>query len=350
MKGHQGLERVIADLRAEPMRPVDWERVEQALLERVSREVAERRRQRARWAVAGSLVAGAGLAWFLLGQSTTLPVPSESEANTSRVPLAVFSNPDEPSVGAPVVADVAPVAVEHPGRAVWTLLPGSRAHIAERGRYLTVVLEQGAIEAAVVPGQPPESFSVEAAGVRVASHGTRFRVRVTDSRVEVAVSLGEVVVGSVSERGHTEGTVLSAFQRGTFRPDGTRVDETAVSPQARPPVPGASRSSDRAARLSIAPPPTSAPPSVGLSAQDQTEQIVTAIRACFVAHTDVPEGVHVSATTRLTLQFAPGRIAQMRFDPPLAPPVERCSRDFVSEVGPLPHPPSTEVRELWLSR
>jgi hypothetical protein len=263
-------------------------------------------------------------------------------------------NGNELPVGHAVVADTRAVRVEHPGRATWTLAPGSSGHIAAQGRYLTVALARGSVLAEVVPGQAAESFAVEARETRIAAHGTVFRVTLDGDQVDVQVSEGEVVVGSAEDRGETRGFHLAAPGHGTFPLDGARVgrisppSEGVEAPQqqlplaappprqpARPPLPVAS---------------SQAPAAAGPTVETVTDRIVEELRSCFVRNTQVQGSVHVSATSTISVTFVGGSVDRLQIDPPLAPDVERCVRAAAHGVSIPNGAEATVSREVWLSR
>ena len=109
-----------------------------------------------------------------------------------------------------------PLTVNHPGVARWTLGPGGKAKVVAKGKFLTVQLDAGTIEADVVPSVRVESFAIEAGALRVAVHGTSFSVTKTIDSLEVVVTAGTVVVGPSGAPGQTVGTVLDAPARQRF--------------------------------------------------------------------------------------------------------------------------------------
>ena len=90
----------------------------------------------------------------------------------------------------------------------------------------TVALERGEICAEVTPRSPSEglveSFAVEAAGTRVAVHGTAFSVKIDGGRALVDVEHGTVAVGPVGHVGVTTGHMLVGPSRASFSLDGGR--------------------------------------------------------------------------------------------------------------------------------
>jgi hypothetical protein len=357
LRDAKALSQVTSELREEPLPALDWDGIEERLMEQAKRAPAGSDRTSLPWGLAlGALAAAAGVALWLGANPGARP-PIEPPA-TPPGSLAAAVNGDELGLGESILAGSEPVRIEHAGRAVWTLSPDSRAHIAARGRFLTVALEQGSVLAEVVSGQAAESFAIEAHQTRVAAHGTVFHVTLLDSQVEVRVTEGEVVVGSAEDRGNTRGFHLTAPGHGTFALDGARVGR--ISPPSR----DDEASSTRPGALLPPAPPAAAnrePPKPITSAQPETPQgptaemvadhLVEKLRGCFVQHTHVHGSVHVSATSTLSVTFLEGAVEQVHLEPPLAPDVEQCTRE-AAQTAPviLNAGAQTVIREVWLSR
>ncbi len=334
------------------------------------------------WLAAVALTLGA------LWSITSSHAPS-SPAALERVGLGNVGTRDGALLEAGVIlvaSDVA-VIVEHAGRATWVLAPGSRARVlSTTPEGLSVELERGALDAAVVPSQRPASFVVVAAGTEVAVHGTRFGVSLDGDRASVAVSEGEV---RVSALGHGEATLLKAGMQGEFlagvaqqgrevlaespiEPGAAALEATPgeTSP-ASPPAAGtsqratpakvphgvgnrrgtlryagsASASKSGAARSSPAAPGAE---SVELALTRVSERI----QSCFRRHTLGRGELSIEASTRLRLLVQPnGSILEVRLDPPLAPAVESCvAHDLATlELGASAEGYRVE-REIRLSR
>jgi hypothetical protein len=263
------------------------------------------------------------------------------------------------------------VTVVHGTLARWTLEPNGRAQLLVQGRLLTVGLQAGALEAEVRRGSWPEAFAVEVGRTRIAVHGTRFRVGRTSLGAKVTLQEGTVVIGSVRDRGHMSGTLLTAPNHarvdlsGQLQPTDTlpartkqqgsgerlvaqrrSVSSRQQSDPAATPVP---------AHSAVAPPENSAEPrskNDPSSVAAEMDVAERAVRECFARHTHPAGGVLVTARTELTLRIAPsGAVTRMELRPPLAPPVERCA---AAALGSLDFGASqrggSESRVLFLGR
>ncbi len=357
---HPALERLTAELRAEPVPELDWARLEARVLARVERPrtaPAGPRRALAPAVLAAAAVLLTLGAWYL--RSAHRPI-----ADHSPLPL-VSTDLDGQRLGLGdwIETQDSPRSVQHPGRAKWTLAPHSRARLLSKGDTVTVVLEAGAVLAEVVKTGKPESFAVEVKQTRIAARGTVFTVELTGARVRVAVRQGTVVVGSTLAPGHTEGFLLSAPKAGTFSLDGARTGQidgdepphTAGLPGGGPrgTVARAQSSGPAASGSTLVAGADSARPAVGeplgsasLAGTAQPgfdaalEQVISAVNGCFAAQTPPRGDMWVSVTFLLATSFSPdGALSELSFDPPLLPAVERCSREAAAKV----HAPRSEA-------
>jgi hypothetical protein len=244
------------------------------------------------------------------------------------------------AVGRRVTADEREVSVDHTGRGTWTLSPGSSARLTESGERITLRLERGSVLSEVVSSPRPETFVVEAAGARIAVHGTVFRVALEGERVIVQVREGTVAVGPL---GAVPGFFLKAPAHGDFAADGR-----SGSIDGRP----LGESEDRRAqplRVGPARAPGAAPSSSGPAAPSDVvlpnepsisdieagiARIVDATSDCFSRNTKSTEGVQITVRTALSLQIdASGSVSEVDFQPPLSPDVEQCAVDNISQVA-----------------
>jgi ferric-dicitrate binding protein FerR (iron transport regulator) len=350
----QTLAQAAEELRDEPLPELDWNSIEERVMQRLESAPPGSDRSILPWALGlgGLAAAAAGVLW--LGAGSQADVPREP------APLVVSARPalngTELAVGEAVAADANAVRVEHAGRAAWTLAPGSRGHLAVRGRFLTVALDRGSLLAEVVPGQASESFAVEAHETRIAAHGTVFRVTLNADQVEVRVTEGEVVIGSAEDRGQTRGFHLAAPGHGTFALDGARMGQISPRdqeappethpPHLLPPTPAAQQHTAPPLPISSAQPQPPPEPTADMA----TDRLVEKLRNCFVQHTQVHGSVHVSATSTLSVTFSDGSVAALQLNPPLAPDVEQCARSAAHTLDAIPRGEATITREVWLSR
>jgi hypothetical protein len=317
-----------------------------------------------RWWPALALLPAAALALLLL-HSEPSPLPASIE------PSALAQLDGQPlELGALVVATDRPRRVEHRGRAVWELEPGSRARLGSlAGNVLRISLEQGSLHAEVQPSALSESFIVLAAGTEVAVHGTRFRVTLLGGdHVRVAVSQGVVQVRPVSARAaQASGTALAAGAQADFWA-GLPEPAAAAAPRAAPatPAPPSGKPASAPAAAGAAHPPAStgraltppahvppaagsAPPAASEAAlQTVTEQVQDCFRRVLQGSSEV--GIEVSTTLALGVE-PDGTLLSADFEPPLAPAVERCVADQLAHlrVAPSPHGYRVE-RNLHLRR
>ncbi|MBW2523419.1 MAG: FecR domain-containing protein, partial [Deltaproteobacteria bacterium] len=237
--------RQLVDLvRSEPTPDVDWSRVEAALQSRIRHDATLRRTGEPRWqrhglVAVGVFAAAAAVLALMVTSPAASPLPerqadsvvlsSGSEARTfdlgdgarctlgpdSRAALRCAPGHDAPSCGASTEQAL------HVGR-------GGLAHEALAvATPFVLVLERGSVSADVrpLPAHAPlvEALVVEAAGVRVAVHGTLFRVERGEREVTVEVTRGSVTVGPAGHRGLTTGHLLVGPARAAFSVDGGRV-------------------------------------------------------------------------------------------------------------------------------
>lgn len=366
----RALRQVTRELQNHPAPELDWDRVEQALLERAAQAgpaPAPRHWRTLAAVAAAAAVAVAGLG-VLHHVRSNAPAPVARTSHVFGPQVSGTIDGNRLAVGDRVVASNQAVRVENAGRVTWTLAPHSSAELAVSGRYLTIRLDSGSISAQVVPSKRLENFAVEVGQTRIAVHGTRFTVRKLGASARVVLKRGVVAVGPSSERGHTHGWLMTAPATGTFSLDGARtghVDEG--SSTATEPVPAAQPTSASApAAPAVAREPAHAPapasaakPAVPLLATppqaelDQgADRVVDTVRSCFAQHTEVGGGVRTMASPTLSIQVAPsGKITTLRFDPPLAPSVQRCSASAMSSVHFSPSlKGATVTRALKLER
>jgi ferric-dicitrate binding protein FerR (iron transport regulator) len=362
----RALRQVVREASEERAPQVDWARIERALLDQEpqARPMPRRGRRLAWWlAAAAAALAVAGASWRAARQPASPPA------------RAVIERPGGGSLdgaalaaGDRVTAGDADLRVEHAGIAAWTLSAGGRARIALTGSLLTVELEQGSILAEVVPSARPETFAIEVGETRVAVHGTVFRVERSGDSVRVEVREGSVVVGGRTERGATRGFTLAAPSRGVFSTDGARSGEVgrdataavAPAPNAVPAPKPTAVAAHRAAPASVPaaePTPASAPPAepperpASADVDGGVARLTAAVEKCFVSNTSVGE-VSVSVSSKLTVVVDPsGAVSELRFDPPLAPAVQRCAGQAMQDLRfPQSRLGAKATRSLQLSR
>ena len=351
------LRRLVRDARAEPPPDIDWSGAEERLLRHAQRSAPSDRRSRYPL-VWGALAVAATIAVWLVGQRAhhaATQAPSAIVETTE--PLR--RNGDAMALGSRIEAVGREVSVDHAGRATWTLAPGSSALLASRGERITVHLERGSVWSQVVPNPKPETFVVEAAGARIAVHGTVFRVLLEGDRVTVQVREGTVAVGPI---GGLPAFFLKAPASGDFASDGRSGNIDG------PPLGGAQQR--RAGRLKLTPPRNQSATSSASSAPDPIAspelpnepsindievgigRIVDATSDCFSRHTQSGEGVQITVRTALSLKIlSSGEVADVDFRPPLSPDAATCAAASISQVTFAASKQGTQVtRMLELKR
>jgi hypothetical protein len=236
----------------------------------------------------------------------------------------------------------------------------ARARVKSAGEPLVLDLQDGAIEAQVVPVARGEAFAVdvgtERGVVRVAVHGTHLRVARAGNRVVVDLTEGVVSIGVPPRVGVTYGTLvtapahveLDATDLRTLRIDHTPasvrapiplVHEGAVGLRAEaPPLAVASAEPPQAAVVASAPkdavvhasePALTAKVEPRKAAVPPREAIAAAVRNCAAARSQSGE-VHVTVTSNLSLQVSGGGMVEnAQFSPPLPADVQDCAAKVI---------------------
>jgi ferric-dicitrate binding protein FerR (iron transport regulator) len=374
------LDRLVRESRPELGTPeaqgVDWKKVDERLFRRIE---AERRAERAvlvpgsggRWAlVAGGFAAAAAIA-VMVGRAHDVPEnqASRTVADDSAGSLVSIEGGGQLLVdGKPAAAgtvlrpgDVveargAQATLERPGKLTLVFEPGTRATVTHVQGALVLALEEGAVEAQVVPVPSGEAFAIDVGKARVAVHGTHLRVARAGEHVVVDLSDGVVSLGDAPRVGSTLGALVTAPAHAEFsagEAEGTLAlthDPASVRPpasigptaQARPslPIVAAGPASPRAEpgdghpvagvapaipRLESHAGQGAAPPRPAPVDPNPEATIASAVRTC-IAERPPLENVTlvVSTTVRVDLD-ADGTVLHARFDPPVAQDVNVCA-------------------------
>jgi hypothetical protein len=346
-KPQRVLEHLVNAARSEPLPAIDFDRVQSVVRQSWIESGVARRQPTLHWRWASAVAVA--VSFFIGGWY------GHAHHQASTASVASHYAPVQPLdgrvllVGQQLDAEREPLVVNHPGVAKWTLAPQGVARIASKGEYLTIVLDAGRIDAAVIPSKLPESFAVEAGNLRVAVHGTEFSVERTDRFVDVAVSDGTVVVGPVGQPGRTQGTRLSASQTQRFAID----SDAHTQPTLATPVPGVSRSrttSPVAASLPNSSPAVASTPTAESQLSDrpsrlELETALDAARAaaahCF-AQAKAGEPSHdshvmVRVETQLSISLgANGTINEISFVPPVPEAILDCTRREIAGFSSSP--------------
>ncbi len=361
----RALRAVLEEARAERPPEIDIARIERTLESLPPRSVPRPSLHFGRrlWLVPAAVAALAGLVYLVRPAPISAPVPAPSAASERRG----ATDGDTLAPGSVVAAADEPRVVAHAGRVTWTLEPGSRATLISAGDMVTVRLERGAVSARVVPSLRPESFAIEARELRVAAHGTAFRVALAADSVNVAVTEGTVLVGPRSQPG--TGHLLTSPAAEHFAPPHPGDEPAPKRPSARAPVstapsapeePSANREGSEAARKSdadthepghVAERPVVPEPSPG-AVDTATLHLIELTSACFRQRTVAAQLPSGAAQTTLRYQSLPnGSIAGVQFSPRLPSGVELCVRDGARSLHAPVSPNGLEVsRAIVLSR
>jgi ferric-dicitrate binding protein FerR (iron transport regulator) len=378
------LDRLVRESRPElgtrEAQEVDWNKVDERLFRRIE---AERRAERAslappasgggRWAVvAGGLAAAAAIA-VMVGKAahdgresqSSQTVADESAGNVVSVEgggqLLVDGKPATAGaalrLGDVVEARGAQATLERPGKLTLVFERGTRATVTHVQGALVLALEEGAVEAQVVPVPSGEAFAVDVGKARVAVHGTHLRVARAGEHVVVDLSEGVVSLGDAPRVGSTLGALVTApahaeFSAGeaestlslTHDPASVRTPASiGTTAQARLSLPAvaAGPASPRVepgeahpvSGVATAPPRAEGHPAQGAASPRTAtpvdlhpeDTIASAVRTC-IAERPPLENVTlvVSTTVRLDVD-ADGTVLHARFDPPVAQDVNVCA-------------------------
>lgn len=369
------LDRLVRESRPElgtrEVRNVDWAKVDESLFRRVEAEQSAERRALAEgpgraWAVVlGSVAAAAAVAFVMAkgnpthvngvqavvedGAGTITAVEGTGALLVDGKPAAVGTLLHEGDI---IDARGAQATVDRPGKLTLVLERGARATVTHTQGALVLALEEGAVEAQVVPVPNGEAFAVDVGASRVAVHGTHLRVARAGGHVVVNLNEGVVSLGGAPRIGSTLGTLITAPAHAEFttdEPEATLslthdaasvrrpISFGAPAPAAvasMPPALGAPKLETADVRapglLSPASPhaaPTPQPAShpVAVADPNPAATVAAAVRSC-LAQRPRADNVTVVFNTTLRLELdADGTVQSARFNPPVAPDVNSCA-------------------------
>lgn len=255
-------------------------------------------------------------------------------------------------LGQTIEAESRDLTISHRGIVTWRLSAASKARIVEQGERITVALEQGRIDAEVVPQSQPEVFAVEIEHVRVAVHGTVFAVERHGDAAEVVVSEGHVRLGTSDQRGSTQGEVLQAPRRknldvrtdpatapapsASVSPSKVRARHAAkLDPAAAKLDPAAASAASSSQEPMVADNLPEAPSSADI--ERLWDLINREVSLCFSEQPGGDPNVRVSFSTRISVLVAPdGSVTVSNFEPPLAEPVHQCIAQQIATLRTAP--------------
>jgi hypothetical protein len=329
------LRRLVRDARAEPSPDLDWSRIEQRLLQQTKHPAPAVKRSPYLLAWGAVAVAAASALWLAGTPSPRATSPSRAGAVAPVAPEV--QDGDQLAIGRRIETHEREAVVTHSGRATWTVSPDSSALLAGRGERITVRLERGSVLSKVVPNPKPETFIVEAAGTRIAVHGTLFSVALAGGHVIVQVREGTVAVGPL---GGVPAFLLTAGTTGDFAADGRSgtinglpVRESKSRPTGhhkQTPRPADSTASNTLAPVASADPPHE--PSIN-DIETGIARVVEATSDCFTRFTQSTDGVQITVHTALSLKILDsGAVSEVDFQPALSPGAEECAAANIAEV------------------
>ena len=330
------LSRLVRDARDEPSPELDWARIEQRLLQQTNHAAPAAKRSPYFLTWSAAAVAAVAALWLAGTPSPTSTSPLRPSEVTAVAPTV--QDGDQLAVGSRIETQDGEAAVMHAGRATWTVSPNSSAMLAGRDERITVRLERGRVLSQVMPSPRPETFVVEAAGTRVAVHGTRFSVALSGGHVIVQVHEGIVGVGPLDS---APSFMLTAGMSGDFAADGR--SGSIDGPAARESKSGPTGPHKQAPARPVAPTVSSAVAPIA-SAELPSEpsisdietgvaRVVDAATDCFARFTQGGDGVRITVHTRLSLNIVDsGSVTDVEFQPPLSPDAEECAAASIADV------------------
>jgi hypothetical protein len=306
------------------------ERLRQQWLRQQSQESAPRF-ARMRWfAVAlAAVVLAVGSAAVFVNQAT----PPRTAAKPAAL---VLVNGAALHTGAIVSADNSPVSVVHAGKARWVLAPHSTVRVVSSEPCLTLGLDQGRIDADVVPNKGSETFAIETRTHRVAVHGTRFSVTLEPSSILVQVTSGVVAVSERASERSAERTWLSAPRTARFpyaeippvAETAASVDLPRVASHAPARLPARQQPADASVTSeSLIPELPLSPPAIEQATA--LDFVRAAAARCFALSqtgSAIESTVLVHLETQLTITLAPGgNVQDVSFAPPVPEAILTCT-------------------------
>lgn len=363
LRKSEGTERALAvvldEARRVPSPQLDWDRLESKLDQALMLPAPAASIRRPSRLVLTLLPAAAAFGLVgLWALRDPVSVPTEAPTKVASRSSETTRNGDALSAEDLIASDASAIEVVHRDRAHWTLEPNSRALVLSHGDVVRVRLIAGALKADVTPSPKAERFVVEAAGTRVAVHGTVFRVQLQGEQTLVDVEQGVVSVGP-RERPSVSTALLRGPTRGAFTLEGAALSPGTPAHSASHRlvlshphrVPSGAASTELSAPDAAPEASARHPLTIG-EAEAGVAVVVSAVSRCFKEHTEDSHDVRVSARTELTLEVtADGVVSEVSFSPPLSPLVQSCGQ---REALLVPFAPSLEgarlTRVLELSR
>lgn len=340
----------------------DWERMDEALFAKLDAQQVEDTARAARtsrnsrfFVVGGALAVAASALFFLKGSATDHKVPeqaavmaaAEVSSVLSRVQGELLISGQNAALGASLKPGD---SFELRGRRAVFDSPqtakfmfdgqGTRGRVLKEGASIALSLEDGAVEAEVIPGSDAggskERFAVELGRARVSVRGTHLRVARSGRKVTVDLTRGSIAVGRevVSAPAHVELDAEDAnaivIDRFNVRP-AESFDEVVAAVIPAAPAAGSAKEQPRGPGPMPAAPSFPAPrlvPTAVAVPVDPKVRLEAAVRQCMLSHgfTDSSPSAHLSLSTTLQMQVSDdGKVQSARFSPPLPPKAQECA-------------------------
>jgi ferric-dicitrate binding protein FerR (iron transport regulator) len=328
-RAESALRQLVRDARQDPTPELEWDAIEASLLARRARAERMPAPRRLSWLAPAALAALAAL-----GAAAGLLLKPALPPSTEAPQEAAVASTSTAPLGNLVTAESQPIVVTHLDHVTWTLAPDGVARVESVGDVIALGLERGTLSARVTKSKRPESFVVRVEKTRIAVHGTAFRVERLEKAVHVEVEEGVVAVGPVGGTAfevRAPGSVVVSF-------DGVRADARRAVGAAAPAQGGLSAGSATeaiAANPAENEPETATPPvEAAPSEPPGVERVIQAVRHCLSENTVARGDLRVTVRTRMSLRVeATGKVGEVLFAPPLAPPVQHCVDAKVGSIG-----------------
>lgn len=319
---HPDLSKISGEMRALRIPEVDADKIERGLFAKLADEPAP---DRARGGFLSLPLAAAAIAAAALGYLVLRPTADVAPSAALGTSVATGTGAAVDPTAAPVEATKRLEArdeelkVVRDGLATFVLEPGSAARVVRDDDVFTVDLERGAIRAYVVPRVEKERVVVLSNGVRVAVHGTVFRVARTGMATDVDLLRGTISLGLDGQVDGARAPQIIDAPRGFTVNAGTFEARSvkAFGELAGPWLEG------RVAKPIGAEKPASRVPDEALRGR-----VTSIANECFQRETSrLAPGIDVQVQSTIGVTVGDGgRVTNVAFGTPLAPGLEACIR------------------------
>lgn len=330
---HPDLSKISGEMAALTLPDVDAAKMEAALFARLAREPVPGGWRGGRLALPLAAAAIAAAALGLLSFRATRPIEANGAIPVAGASVVAAATPEPASASATqpqprLSAGAEEVRFVRDGLATLVLEPGASARVVRDDDVLTIDLERGALRAYVVPRLEKERVVVLSNGVRIAVHGTVFRVARAGEATDVDVLRGTVSVGSTNGDAGRAPQILEA-PRGLSVLSGV-LEQRAARPFAEIAGPWLEPRATKVSSVDKAAP----------KGADEAlrARVVALANDCFRQETSrLAPGVDVQASSTVVVKVGDnGRVSSIAFVSPLAPGLQQCIRAGVSNEHGTP--------------